>query len=225
MKPNHKYGIIIFIISLVYFLTEYFLINNTNLLSADGLWKSDKILSWLNGEEQGYMSSKNFLYYPLLAFLCNIIPDSFYIFQKITLINCFFAAWCNVYIFYLVYLLTRQKDISILSVIIHSGIGYVLGETVTSQDIIPAYTFFIGSFYYLFKTINQPNNQNVFLLIFCFILCWLLHWTMMPSLSMSIIVVTYFKKIDPNIKRKYFALGLTSCVILLIIIHFTTYLF
>ena len=44
----------------------------------------------------------------------------------------------------------------------------------------------------------------------------------MPSLSMSIIVVTYFKKIDPNIKRKYFSLGLTSCVILLLIIHFTT---
>ena len=217
MTLNNQHGIIIFTISLVYFLAEYLLINNTNLLSADGLWKSTIILSWFNGEYN--MISKNYLYFPIFALLSNTLPDTLYIFQKIAIINCFFSAWSNIYIFFLVYLLTKQKDISVFSVIIHSGLGYVLGETVTSQDIIPAYTFFLGTFYYFFKTIKIPNYKNLSFTIICFMLCWLLHWTMMPSLILSILIVLYFENINPNIKRKYILLGLISSITLLIIIN------
>jgi hypothetical protein len=187
-------------------------IDNTNLGTTNGLLKSPSVSAWEHGKEAA-VDSGGFLYYPVYGTLARLIPDSVVqygtptlapAFRKMALINALLGGIASGFVFFLALRFTRSFWTAGLVVIAHAGAGFVLLNSINSEDIIPAYTFFVAATAFFFEFLRSGRIWPYVTAAVFLALATLFHWTVMaPALAgfgaVFALVMTR--------KRLYFAAG------------------
>jgi hypothetical protein len=196
-------------------------LDNTNIGTTNGLWKTPGIRGWEKGTGKS-LDSGEWLYTPLYGHLCRLIPDRWVsygtpgpivTFRKMALLNSLLGGLASSVVFLLAMRFLGSSLTSLfasfIATLAHACAAFVIVNSVNSEDIIPAYTFFLLTTYFLFSYL-QTNRLVYFLAsIFCCTILTLLHWTLMIPTLAGVITVGFLVVIKPfvnNDRRRFWML-------------------
>jgi hypothetical protein len=167
-------------------------IDNTNLGTTNGLWKSSAVSAWEHGGE-GPVDSGGLLYAQTYGRLAGLIPDRWVrygttppqaTFRKMALLNGVFGALAAGFVYLFALRITNSRLAAGLIVLAHSGAAFILLNSLNSEDIIPAYAFFMGASIALFEFLYSGKIWLCVVSAVLFALATLFHWTTMaPGLA------------------------------------------
>jgi len=169
-------------------------IDNTNLQTTNGLWKTPSVYSWEHGTGRP-LDSGGFLYFPSYGYLSRLIPDrlvSYGIhgdvvtYRKLAMLNAVFGAFASGVVFLLALRLTESIPAALLVFFAHASSAFVLLNSLNSEDVIPAYTFFVICTGLLLE--YWVTRRLFFLLLAApfLALVTLFHWTLMIPCAAAI---------------------------------------
>jgi len=162
-------------------------IDNTNLGTTNGLWKSPAVAAWAQGKE-GPIDGGEILYLKGYGYLSRLIPDDlvrygfdfpFVTFRKMALLNGIFGAIASGFLFLLALGFSGSRSVAVIALLAHAGAAYVLLNSINSEDIIPAYAFFLGSTTCLFAFLQSGRLWLGATSAALLALATLFHWTLM----------------------------------------------
>jgi hypothetical protein len=168
-------------------------LDNTNLGTTNGLWRSPWVHEWEAGAANHRIDTGELLYYPTFGFLCRLIPQSLVsygvhgsmvIYRKIAFLNAFFSALASCAVFLLALRFTRSVVGALLVAIGHATTGFVVLHSINSEDVTPAYAFFVASAALFFQYVSTRKLHWLMLSALLLALTTVFHWTLMiPSLA------------------------------------------
>ncbi len=169
-------------------------LDNTNLATTNGLWKSPWIHAWETGTGRP-VDTGDLLYLPAYGVLCRLIPDravSYGVpagvptYRKVAMLNAFFSGLASAAVFWLAFRFTLSIGAAALVALAHSTAGFVLLHSVNSEDVTPAYAFFVIAVALFFEYVTQ---RKFYLLAACALFLALItffHWTLMPPAAVAL---------------------------------------
>jgi hypothetical protein len=191
--------------------------DNTNLGTTNGLWKAPSVSAWEHHTGTP-VDNGGFLYLPVYGALARLIPDSVVqygahtplpAFRKMALLNALLGGIASGLVFFLAMRLTSSFRAAGLVVIAHAGAAFVILNSINSEDIIPAYTWFVAAIVFFFEFLRSGKLAHYLGSAFFMALATLFHWTLMaPGLAAfgAVYAMIVAKTAMAN-KRIYFAAG------------------
>ena len=167
-------------------------IDNTNLGTTNGLWKTPDVSAWEHGTGTP-TDDGEWLYTKSYGYLARLIPDRWVqygtpapvvTFRKMAMLNAIFGALASGVVFLLALRFTKSPVAACLISFIHAGAGFVLLNSINSEDIIAGYAFFVGAAFCFFEFLRVARPWLLLAAAFLFALATLFHWTLMaPGLA------------------------------------------
>jgi hypothetical protein len=163
-------------------------IDNTNLGTTNGLWKSVAVRTWELGSSH-VGDSGGLLYIPAYGLMARAIPDeavSYGVrpatptFRKMAMTNAVFGALATGAVFLLSFHLLGSVSLALVVTAAHAGTGFVLLNSLNSEDVIPAYAFFAMAAYAFVWHALSRKLAPLILSGLLVALVALFHWTLMP---------------------------------------------
>jgi hypothetical protein len=179
--------------------------DNTNVGTTNGLWKSPSVYLWEHGGKAN-LDSGGFFYFPVYGYLSRLIPDGWVqygvaapvvTFRKMAILNGLFGGMASGLVFFLALRWSNSPVAACLVTLIHAGAGFVLLNSVNSEDIVPAYTFFLGASVCFFEFLFLKRIWLLIAAALLLALATLFHWTTtVPALAAfgSVLALLIFKK-------------------------------
>jgi hypothetical protein len=163
-------------------------LDNTNLATSNGLFKSLDVRAWELRTGQP-LDDAGILYAPVYGALARAIPDeavsygvvpSAPTFRKIALLNAVFGALSTGAVFVLAFRLLSSMCLALVAAIAHAGTGFIVLNSLNSEDVIPAYAFFTlaAAAFVRYAGTRRWSMLTVAGLLVAMVA--LLHWTLMP---------------------------------------------
>lgn len=186
-------------------------LDDTTYGTGNGLWKAVWIRDYIaegvdygNLKELSYIS--NLLYFPVYAALSQLLPESWAMVTKMAVINAWFAGLAGAAFFLLAWLMTRNWWAALGGFIFHLAGANFLTCSTNSEDIIPAYAFFVISLVFLFLYLRNPIQRWLLLTAAAYVLTWGFHWTMAIGPAPAFLVAIIWrqkglKKAMPDLLR------------------------
>lgn len=167
-------------------------IDNTNLGTTNGLWKTPSIYAWEHGTGQPF-DTGGYLYLRIAGSLCHLIPDHLMqfgapspvvTFRKLAVINGLLGGVASALIFLLALRFSGSRPASLIVVLAHAGAAFVLVNSINSEDILLPYTLFLGATTCIFEFLRSTKIWLLVLSAILFSITTLVHWTLMvPGLA------------------------------------------
>jgi len=162
-------------------------IDNTNLQTTNGLWKTPAVYDWEHRISTP-LDTGGFLYLPTYGYLSRLIPDRLVsygvhgevvTYRKLAFLNSVFGGLASGVVFLLALRLTGAIPAALLVFFAHASSAFVLLNSLNSEDVIPAYTFFVISTGLLLEYWITRRLFFLFLAAPFFAFVTLFHWTLM----------------------------------------------
>jgi len=192
LKQCLSLALVIAILTAMAYISLVVTIDNTNLGTTNGLWKAPTVAAWEHGGSFP-IDSGGILYGDLYGHLARLIPDSLLqygtpapdvTFRKMAILNALFGGLASGLVFVLAFRFTNSRWISAVISIVHAGAGFVLLNSINSEDIVPAYTCFLAATVCFFEFLHLGGTLWFSLSALLLALATLLHWTVMaPALA------------------------------------------
>lgn len=185
-----RYGYLAVVVALIVaaaYIGLVVAIDNTNLGTTNGLWKAPDVLAWAHGATQPFDTGE-MLYTDAYGHLARLIPDSLLqygvpppdvTFRKMAILNAIFGGVASGLVFLLALRFTNSAWVAIVVSIVHAGAGFVLLNSINSEDIIPAYTFFVGAAVCFFEFLHRGGFRFFAASTLLLACATLFHWTVM----------------------------------------------
>ncbi|MFB3777024.1 MAG: hypothetical protein ACE141_05410 [Bryobacteraceae bacterium] len=167
-------------------------LDNTNLATTNGLWKATGVRAWEYATAQPF-DSGGLLYMPAYGYLCRLIPDravsygehgEIVTYRKMAMLNAFFSALASSAVFLLALRFTGSVLAAVVVALAHASAGFVLLHGLNSEDVTPAYAFFVLSVLFFFGFVHTRSLSRLLLCAVFLVLTTLFHWTLMiPALA------------------------------------------
>jgi hypothetical protein len=187
----------VFLILAGIYLAAVVELDNTNIGTTNGLWKTPAVRGWEKGISHK-LDSGEWLYVPLYGMLCRAIPDGWVsygthgpvvTFRKMAMFNALFGGLASGVVFLLAMRFLRSIQASAIAALAHGCAAFVILNSINSEDILPAYTFFVLMTFCLFAFLDGDRIGYLVGAGFCCAMLTLLHWTLMiPALAGAIAV-------------------------------------
>lgn len=166
--------------------------DNTNVGTSNGLWKSVDVAGWTH--QTGLpLDSGELLYAATYGRLAWLIPDSLLhygsappdvTFRKMAVLNALFGGAACGLVFLLALRLTRSRVAAAVIALTHASASFVMLNSINSEDIIPAYTFFLAATVCFFEFLRLGGPRWFLASALMLAVANLLHWTVMaPGLA------------------------------------------
>lgn len=174
-------------------------LDNTNLETSNGLWKMPDIRSW-EKTGHGSLDSGGFLYFPTYGTAARVLPDSWFIYgtppasvthRKMATLNAVFGALASAVVFLLA---CRSTDRLILSVAVaglHATAGFVLLNSLNSEDVIPAYALFVCMVLCLSAFLETRIAGWLVGATFFLGSLTFFHWTLLPPAAVALVLALF----------------------------------
>ncbi|HEV1287667.1 MAG TPA: hypothetical protein VNU44_20250 [Bryobacteraceae bacterium] len=182
----------VFLIFASVYLAAVVELDNTNIGTTNGLWKTPMVRGWEKGTSHK-LDSGEWLYLPLYGVLCRAIPDArvsygthgpVVTFRKMALVNAMFGGAASAVVFLLAMRFLGSVLLSAIVVLAHGCAAFVILNSVNSEDILPAYTFFVLMTFCVFAFLDGGRIGYLAGASVCCAMLTLLHWTLMiPALA------------------------------------------
>ncbi len=203
----------IFLCLTVLYLTLVVWLDNTNITTTNGLYKAIDVRGW-ETLTKFVVDSGGLLYAVSMAVLCKILPDSwvsfygdmvptFVTYRKLAFINTVFGAGVSTVLYHLAFRVTQNKAWSLGVTCVHAFSAFVLINSIISEDIMPAYFFYVLGFLCAFKGLFDGEKRLWFTFATLSILAVLfLHWSLFPVATLTYLIIgIYVCREDPNFIR------------------------
>jgi hypothetical protein len=200
-------------------------IDNTNLGTTNGLWKAPDVSAWEHGTGSP-IDIGEILYADAYGHLARLIPDSLLqygtpapdvIFRKMAILNGIFGGLASGLVFVLAFRFTRSRVMSAVISILHAGAGFILLNSINSEDIVPAYAFFLAATVFFFEYLHLGGAMWFALSALFVALATLFHWTVMaPALAA---IGTVFALLLMK-RRLYFWIGAAWLLLFCVFVQF-----
>jgi hypothetical protein len=162
-------------------------IDNTNLQTTNGLWKTPAVYNWEH-KISAPVDTGGFLYFPTYGYLSRLIPDALVsygahgdvvTYRKLAILNALFGAFASGMVFLLALRITGSIAVSLLVFLAHASSAFVLLNSLNSEDVIPAYAFFVVTTVLALE--YWITRRLLFLILAApfLALVTLFHWTLM----------------------------------------------
>ncbi len=195
-------------------------LDNTNLATANGLWKSPWVHAWELGTDRP-VDTGDLFYLPAYGLLCRLIPDqavSYGIpgkvvtYRKMAVLNALFSALSSCAVFLLALRFTSSVTAALLVAFAHASTGFVLLHSVNSEDVTPAYAFFVLAVLHFFAYVQTRKFRRLVLCAGSVVLTTVFHWTLM----IPVVVALGAAQLVLVVKRKRPVWLLAACPLLLL---------
>jgi len=170
-------------------------LDNPQALTSNGVFKAMTVRDWLNDYVKTPLDPSNFHYYPFMAVFCHLLdlmgiqtgdPR-----RQIALINCLFGAISLCIVYLLVRTVSGRRDVAWAAAAFHLGGAFFLNLSISNEDIIPSYTFLLGSLALAAVWFVNPTPGRIAVVAVVFALSWLFEWRLMfPTLPALLVAVT-----------------------------------
>jgi hypothetical protein len=167
-------------------------LDNTNLGTSNGLWKAPLVRYWEMNTGRP-IESGGPLYLPVYGLLSGAIPDrvvsygvrgSFLTFRKMAILNALFGALASCAVFLLAVRLLRSEIAALTVCLGHALAAFILLNSLNSEDVMPAYAFFVIASALLFEYVATRKWFWLPASVMFFVLMMLFHWTLIvPALA------------------------------------------
>ena len=167
-------------------------LDNTNFGTSNGLWKAPLVRNWETNTGRP-IESGDPLYLPVYGLLSGAIPDrvvsygvrgSFFTFRKMAILNALFGALASCAVFLLAVRFLRSKIAALTVCLGHALAAFILLNSLNSEDVMPAYAFFVIASALLFEYLATRKWFWLPASVMFFVLVMLFHWTLIvPSLA------------------------------------------
>ena len=178
-------------------------VDNTNINTCNGLYKSVQVYGW-ETFTKFTVDSGGLLYAISMAAISKLIPDSFVSFygdvvlggvtyRKLAFINSLFGAGASAVLYHLAFQVTRSRAWSVGVTVVHAFSAFILINSIISEDIMPAYFFYLLSFLFVFKSIFDDKKRLwLTLAAFSTLAVMFLHWSLFPIAALTYLVVSVY---------------------------------
>jgi hypothetical protein len=193
-------GFLVAILTAALYITLIVTIDNTNLGTTNGLWKAPQVSDWEYGRARP-VDDGEYLYTDLYGHLARVVPDSWLrygtaprdvTFRKMAILNGVLGGVAAGCVFVLGLLITSSRLVSVAIWILHAGAGFVLLNSINSEDIIPAYTCIVAAVLCLIEFFQTASIISFILSAVLVGLATLLHWSTFPPAFAALVVVCAF---------------------------------
>ena len=181
-------------------------LDNTNLETSNGLWKMPDIRAW-EKTGHGSLDSGGFLYFPTYGMAARLLPHSWFTYgtppawithRKMAALNALFGALASSVLFLIACRLTNRLLLSTAVAGLHATAGFVLLNSLNSEDVIPAYALFIcmTACIWLFletEMVAWLAAATLFLSLVAFF-----HWTLFPPAAAGLAIALF---LGPSTRR------------------------
>ena len=190
-------AVLVFLVFAGIYLVAVVELDNTNIGTTNGLWKTPAVRGWEKGTGQR-VDSGEWLYLPLYGVLCRAIPDGWVsygvhgpvvTFRKMALWNAVFGGVASAVVFLLAMGFLRSITASAVAALGHGCAAFVILNSINSEDILPAYTFFVLMTFCLFRHLENDGIGYLAGAGFCCAMLTLLHWTLMIPAVAGVVAV------------------------------------
>lgn len=168
--------------------------DNPQALTANGVFKAMSVRDWLDDYRAALLDRSNFHYYPFMAVLCHlldlvgVLPGDPR--RQLAIINCLFGAISLCIIYLLVRSISRRRSVAWAAVAFHLAGGFFLNLSISNEDIIPSYTFLLGSMALASIWFVAPTPRRIAIVSLIFTLAWLFEWRLMfPTLPALLVAL------------------------------------
>lgn len=174
-------------------------LDNTNLETSNGLWKMPDIRSW-EKTGHGSLDSGGFLYFPTYGTAARVLPDSWFTYgtppasvthRKMATLNAVFGALGSTVVFLLACRSTNRLILSAAVAGLHATAGFVLLNSLNSEDVIPAYTLFVCMTACIWLFLETGIVPWLAAATFFLGLVAFFHWTLFPPAAAGLAVASF----------------------------------
>lgn len=179
-------------------------LDNAELLTSNGLWKSTSVTEWKTDWRTGPLDHSNYLYYPIMAALCRLLDlvgiHAGQAWRQMAVVNGAFAGLAVGSLYWMVRRLTGRRDVAAVAAFFQLGCAYFLGLAVCNEDILPSFTLLFVSMTMAAMWFGQPTARQVACTSLFFTLGWLIEWRLMfPTLPPMLLALALSRG---SIKRR-----------------------
>ena len=171
-------------------------LDNTNLGTTNGLWKAPSIAQW-ESAGSGQIDSGGVAYGLSMGLLCRLIPSDavewggrrgFLTFREVTLWNGVFGAVASILAFSIAWMMSGSRAIAVLILLTHFSSGFILLNSMNSEDIMPGYTAYLGCALGVVRWSRHGGYLPIIAASVCLALAGLLHWTLLVPGAIALAV-------------------------------------
>jgi hypothetical protein len=198
--------------------------DNTIVGTSNGLWKSVEVSAW--SRKSGLEVDSGGIFYAAgYGRLSRLIPDSLVrygvpapdpTFRKMAILNAIFGGIASGLVLLLALRFTNSTWLAIVIALAHAGAGFVLVNSINSEDIIPAYAFFLAATFCFFEFLHLGGVGWFASSAALMAMATLFHWTLLgPALAAFGVVFAFLLSKG----RKYFGQGLAWLFLFLLCVQ------
>lgn len=175
------------IFSGAYFVLLQFWLGNLHIVTTNGLWKSIDLKDYIENPGWDRIPTSNAILYPI-HWLFGALYDSVGFvpperWRQMAITNAIFGAISVGFCYFYSVKWSRNYFIALLACIAYCFGGFFLLHSVTNEDIMPAATFCLISFFLAADWFARPSLKQVALVSIVLSLGWLTEWRVMfPAL-------------------------------------------
>jgi hypothetical protein len=174
-------------------------LDNTNLETSNGLWKMPGIHLW-EKIGVGSVDTGGLLYFPTYGSAARLLPDFWFTYgtppdsvthRKMAALNAIFGALASSALFLIACRMTHRLPLSVGVAGLHATAGFVLLNSVNSEDVIPAYALFVCmvlclSAFLETRIVGWFVGATFFLGSLTFF-----HWTLLPPAAAALALALF----------------------------------
>jgi hypothetical protein len=171
-------------------------LDNTNLSTTNGLWKAPWVHEWELGTYRP-LDTGDLFYLPAYGFLCRLIPDQavsygvhgeLVTYRKMAMLNAVFSALSSCAVFLLAFRFLESIHAALVVALAHACTGFVLLHGVNSEDVTPAYAFFVLTVLSFFAHAQTRKLRWLVLCAGFLALTTVFHWTLMIPAAAAVLI-------------------------------------
>lgn len=155
-------------------------LDNSIILTSNGLWKSTTVTAWKTDWRTASLDPSNYIYYPLMAAFCRLLDllgvHAGQAWRQMVVVNGLFAGVSVAALYWMVRTLTGRREIAMFAALFQIGCGYFLGLAVCSEDILPSFTLLFVAMVTAAVRFGAPTARQVMFASVFFTLGWLGEW-------------------------------------------------
>lgn len=209
---NYRIGVVVFaLVSAALLFAVIEACDYTTNQTANGLWKIGLVESWMRNSPFKFADDSMVLYFPVSGFIARCLPfgDGVIAFsKKIAVTNALFAGLAIGLTFLLLYHLTLDSKAAAAGAIFQLGCAFFLLLSTISEDVMPAYTFFVAAVAFAIMFARSRRYWWLFLSAQMYTISWLFHWTLIvagPSIILALLIMrgTARQRCDDGLRFLY----------------------
>lgn len=178
LKTDTSAAIIVFLVSLLFFWSAIFFLDNTNINTTNGLWKSQCVKGWSESPPKRHFDAANLIYFPVYGYGVRALPEAMFgqVWKRMSLLNSIFAAFGLAWLYVMLRTLELSRVAAISGVLFQLGCAFFLIDAIISEDIMPAIGFLLASFSILILNAKKKSTWGIVFSGLSFAAAWLFHW-------------------------------------------------